>query len=165
MAFCGKCGASVPEGTAFCGSCGGRVGAAAPAPTGAAAGGPGAPAAASPGLPINLVYALTYVLGLITGILFLVLDPYKNDRKVRFHCFQSIFFHVVVIAIFVAAFIVEGMLAAISHGVLGLLFLPIHLLLSLGTLCIWLFLMYKAYQGEEFRLPVIGELAAKQAGS
>jgi uncharacterized membrane protein len=168
MAFCGNCGATVAEGTTFCGSCGGRVGAASSAPTGSATGSAGssagAPAAASPGLSINLVYALTYVLGLITGILFLVLDPYKNDRKVRFHCFQSIFFHVVVIAIFIAAFIVEGILAAVSGGVLGLLFLPIHLVLWLGTFGAWIFLMYKAYQGEEFRFPIIGALAAKQAG-
>lgn len=162
MAFCGNCGTAVAEGTAFCGKCGGRVGAGSSAPAGASA---GAPAAADAGLSSNLVYALAYFLGLFTGILFLVLDPYKNDRKVRFHCFQSIFFNVAVIAVFIALSVISGILSAISGGILALVLLPLHLLLSLAIFCYWLFVMYKAYQGEEYRIPFIGAFAAKQAGS
>lgn len=157
MAYCGKCGAQVAEGTSFCGSCGNPMGAAGSAP----AGGSGAGA----GLSTNVVCALAYVLGLITGIIFLVLEPYKNDRKVRFHCFQSIFFHVGVIAIFIALSIVSSVLGMVSRGFLGLIIVPLDMLLGFGSFCVWLFLMFKAYNGEDFQLPVIGSLAAKQAGS
>ncbi len=157
MAYCGKCGAQVAEGTSFCGSCGNAMGAGGSAP--AAGGG------AAAGLSTNVVCALAYVLGLITGIIFLVLDPYKNDRKVRFHCFQSIFFHLGVIGIFIALAIVSSILRMIGGGFLSLLIMPLDLLVWLGSLCAWIFLMFKAYNGEDFQLPVIGPLAAKQAGS
>ena len=51
-------------------------------------------AAAGSGLTPNVAGALAYLLGFITGVLFLVIDPFKNDRFVRFHAFQSIFFNV-----------------------------------------------------------------------
>jgi uncharacterized membrane protein len=159
MAFCGKCGAQVAEGTSFCGSCGSAAGGAGAAP--AAGGGAGA----GEGLSTNVVCALAYAVGLITGVIFLVLDPYKNDRKVRFHCFQSIFFHVGIIGIFIAIMFVSFFLRMIGGGMIGLIFVPIDMLLWFGSFCLWLFLMFKAYNGEEFQLPIIGPLAAKQAGS
>ena len=159
MAFCGKCGAQVAEGTSFCGSCGAAGGGAGAAP--AAGGGAGA----GEGLSTNVACALAYLLGLITGIIFLVLDPYKKDRKVRFHCFQSIFFHVGVIGLWIALMFVSAILAMISRGFLGLLILPLDMILGFGSFGLWLFLMFKAYNGEEFQLPIIGPLAAKQAGN
>ena len=56
----------------------------------------GAPmgAQAAPGLEENLACALCYALGLLTGIVFLVLAPYNQNKLIRFHAFQSIFFHV-----------------------------------------------------------------------
>jgi len=159
MAFCGKCGAQVAEGTSFCGSCGSAAGGAGAAPAAGAGAGTGE------GLSTNVVCALTYLVGLITGIIFLVLDPYKNDRKVRFHCFQSIFFHVATIGLWIVLMFVSGMLAVISRGFLGLLILPFEMLLGFGSFGLWLFLMFKAYNGEEFQLPIIGPLAAKQAGN
>jgi uncharacterized membrane protein len=142
------------EGTTFCGSCGAPVGGAAPA----------APSAASTGLTSNVAGCLAYVLGFITGIIFMVLDPYKNDKFVRFHSFQSIFFSVVIIGFSIVWAILSIILGLVSMGFLaGIMFL-ISLLIHLVFLCFWIFLMYKAYQNEYYRAPIIGDLAAKQAG-
>ncbi|HEV2418667.1 MAG TPA: zinc-ribbon domain-containing protein, partial [Terriglobia bacterium] len=87
MAFCPKCGTQVDAGAAFCKSCGASTGglwsggAAAPPP----------PGAGSTPMTSNVAALLTYILGFITGIIFLVIEPYKRDPFVRFHAFQSIF--------------------------------------------------------------------------
>src|SRR5262245_60319726 len=94
MPFCASCGTQV-EGR-FCPSCGSQVGAGSPAP--ASAGASVGPAAG--GMADNVASALCYVLGLITGILFLVLSPYNQNKSIRFHAFQSIFMHVAVIVLY-----------------------------------------------------------------
>ena len=93
-----------------------------------------------------------------------MIDPYKGDRFVRFHAFQSIFFNVAWIALWIAWMIVGLVLGAITKGLFFFLQVPIDLLLMVGGFCLWAFLMYSAYQGKFTRLPVIGALAAKQAG-
>ena len=94
-----------------------------------------------------------------------MIDPFKNDRFVRFHAFQSIFFNVAWIAFWIVWTIVGFMLGAISHGLFFLIQLPVNLLVSIGGLCLWLYLMYTAYQGKMVQLPIIGALAASQAGT
>src|ERR1035441_7001288 len=89
MAFCASCGAPV-EGK-FCAKCGTPMGADVP-PAGAT------PGPAATGMTDNAASALCYVLGLITGILFLVLAPYNQNKTIRFHAFQSIFLNVAWIA-------------------------------------------------------------------
>ena len=121
-------------------------------------------APANSGLQANTAGALAYLAGIVTGILFLVIDPYKSDRFVRFHAFQSIFFNVAWIALWIAWMIVGLVLGAITKGLFFFLQVPIDLVLMVGGFCLWAFLMYSAYQGKMTRLPVIGALAAKQAG-
>ncbi len=116
--------------------------------------------ASAGGLQPNIAGLLCYVLGLITGIVFLVLDPYNKDRFVRFHAFQAIFFHVAWIVLVIASSIISSVLPW-GLGFLGSL---IFLAVSLGGFLLWLYLMYKAYQNERFKLPVIGDLAEQQAG-
>jgi uncharacterized membrane protein len=123
-----------------------------------------APPVANSGLQANTAGALAYLAGIITGIIFLVVDPYKGDRFVRFHAFQSIFFNVAWIALWIAWMIVGLVLSAITKGLFFFLQLPIDLLLMAGGFALWAFLMYSAYQGKMTKLPVIGALAAKQAG-
>lgn len=160
MAYCAKCGAQIGEGVAFCGSCGAPVGA--PAAGGAT---PAASAGASTAaMAPNVAGLLAYILGLITGIIFLVLEPYKNDKFVRFHAFQSIFLHVAVIAFWILWMIVWGILGAVTGGILGLVSFPLGMLIGLGIFALWIFLMYKAYNNERYMLPYIGAMAAKQAG-
>ena len=113
MSFCQTCGTSVPDGSPTCTACGATQGAAAAsAMPGAAPGAmpgpiPGTMPAAAPlpaagaGLTPNVAGALAYLVGAITGILFLVIDPFKADRFVRFHAFQSIFFNLAWIAFWI----------------------------------------------------------------
>jgi uncharacterized membrane protein len=115
-------------------------------------------------MSVNAAAALAYLGGFVTGIIFLVIDPYKNDRFVRFHAFQCIFFNIAWIALWIAWVIVGFLLGAVTKGLFFLLAVPINLLLMVGGLLLWAWLMYSAYQGKTFKLPVIGALAAKQAG-
>ena len=151
MSYCQTCGAAFADGATFCPSCSARPQAMA------------SPAAAS-GLTANTAAALAYLAGIITGILFLVIDPYKRDGFVRFHAFQSIFFNIAWIVLWMAWMIVGLVLGAVTKGLFFLLQVPIDLVLMVGGFALWVFLMYSAYQGKMPRLPVIGALAAKQAG-
>ena len=175
MSFCQTCGTSLPDGSVTCTACGATQGAAAagaaPGPIPGAIPGPipgtipAAPLpAAGAGLTPNVAGALAYLVGAITGILFLVIDPFKADRFVRFHAFQSIFFNLAWIAFWILWTIVGLMLGAISHGLFFIIQLPINLLLFVGGFCLWAYLMYTAYQGKTVQIPVIGALAANQAG-
>jgi uncharacterized membrane protein len=117
--------------------------------------------AASSGMANNVVGLLCYIAGWITGLIFLLIEPYKNDKFVRFHAFQSIFFNVSLIPLYIV-FIILGFILGAIH--LGILMLPLWLLMAVGIFGTWIFLMFKAYNNETFKLPIIGQLAAKQAG-
>lgn len=174
MAFCSNCGAEVQG--RFCAKCGTPMSAAAagpsPDPPGTYAAPPPPPASAplpppaapvqAAGLEENMACALCYLLGLLTGILFLVLAPYNQNRLIRFHAFQSIFLNLAWIGIFIALSIIGIVLLPIPF--LGpILSIILHLGVSLGFFILWVMLMYKAYNRERWVLPVIGPLAEKQA--
>ncbi len=152
MAFCPNCGAQVNG--SFCGNCGATMGA------GAAPGAGPAQQPQSASMPGNTVAALCYLAGFITGIIFLVLAPYNADPKIRYHAWQSIGFNVALIVIM----ILLSILTALTGGILGLILAPVGLIIWLGSIVLWLFLMFKAYQGEGIHLPVVGDFAKKQAG-
>lgn len=154
MSFCPSCGKPFGPGAdrcAFCVSSATQSSAAAVAP-------------APSGMSINAAGALTYVAGLITAILFLFIDPYKSDRFVRFHAFQSLFFNLAWIGFWIVWAVIGLVLSAVTKGLFFFIQTPIDLVLMLGGFCLWIFLMYSASQGRTFRLPIIGGLAAKQAG-
>ena len=162
MPFCPSCGAPV-EGR-FCAKCGASVEA---APGGAGPGaGPAPPppgAGAVAGMEDNVAGALCYLLGFVTGILFLVLEPYSKRPFVRFHALQSILFCAAWIALSIALSIAFGIVGAVLHF-LWFMLLPLRGLVGLVGFLIWLFLMYKAYNHEWYQLPLVGPIAAKQAG-
>ena len=120
--------------------------------------------AASAGIEENVAAALCYLVGVLTGVLFLVLEPYNRNRVVRFHAFQSIF-------LWIAAMVTGMVLSVLAYPIAALPFIGwlivilMWLAFSLGILVLWLFLMYKAYNKERFVLPVIGAWAEKQAQS
>jgi uncharacterized membrane protein len=154
MSFCPSCGKPLSEGSANCGFCGAAVR-------------PSVAVAATPqpsGMSVNAAGALAYVAGFITGIIFLAVDPYKRDPFVRFHAFQSIFFNIAWIGFWILWIILGLILSAVTKGLFFIIQIPIDLVITLGGLCLWGFLMYSASQGKRFRLPVIGAFAAKQAG-
>ena len=138
MPFCANCGTAV-EGQ-FCAKCGSAVA------------GPAA-AAASNAMADNVAAALCYVLGLITGIIFLLIAPYNQNKTIRFHAFQSIFLHVACIAVIIVGNIVLGMMHL-------WMFEP---LLGLAFFILWIFMIVKAWQGDKIVLPVVGQFAQLQA--
>ena len=104
------------------------------------------------GVDENVEGALCYVFGLLTGIVFLLLE--KDNKFVRFHAMQSILVNIAM----VVTLIVLGTI---------LMFIPIvgwvlNMLLYLAALGLWLLLMFKAYSGEKYKLPVVGDIAEQQ---
>lgn len=123
----------------------------------------GQPAPAAGGMEDNVASALCYLLGLITGVLFLVLEPYNKNKVVRFHAFQSIFFNIGAIVVNIAFSIVFSIMRHVLPLSMWVLFTLLSLGLSLLMLGAWAFLMYKAYNREMFKIPFLGDLAEKQA--
>lgn len=154
MAFCPNCGSQVTAG-GFCQNCGTPVaGGTAPAGAGAAYAPPATPVSAS-GLTENVASALCYLFGLVTGIIFLLLAPYNQNKTVRFHAFQSIFMHVAIIVLWILYTVTSFM----THGI-GFLLFP---LFSLLVIALWLYMMFSAYNNKKVKLPIVGDLAEKQA--
>jgi uncharacterized membrane protein len=102
----------------------------------------------STGLDSNLAGLLCYLLGVVTGIVFLIVE--KDDEFVRFHAFQST-------ATFGALIVLSAVFSVIPLlGWVG------NLLLGPVSLVLWIVLMVKAFQGERFKLPVVGDWAEAQ---
>lgn len=170
MSACQSCGSALSAGTSFCQSCGAPT-ALRTDPSMALVDGVEQVTASSPSeetgskiMDTNLVGALAYLAGFVTGIIFLVLDPYKSNSFVRFHAFQSIFFNLAWIGFWIFELFVSAVLTPLTAGVFGLIALPLMLLFVVAGFGIWVFLMYQAYQQKLFRLPVVGKLAADRAG-
>ncbi len=159
--FCASCGAQMADTASVCPACG--KGAAQPTGGGAAAAPAAAPAPSS-GLADNVAGLLCYSpVGLIADIVFLVTDPYKSNKFVRFHSFQSLFLAGAWFVIFIGMSIVSAIATTII-GPLALLLVPVEMLLGLAFLVLFVVMMIKAYGNNMTQLPIIGPMAAKQAG-
>lgn len=110
---------------------------------------------AGSGLDPNIASALSYLCGWVTGLIFVLLE--KDNKEVKFHAWQSIFISLFCIAYFVATFILSFI--PFVGIILGLL----NIFVSLGLLALMVVCMVKAFQGSRLNLPVISELAEKQA--
>ncbi len=155
MAFCKACGQEI--GTAgFCPKCGAsQAGVATPAAVQPATGVAASPTA---GLEENVAGLLCYVLGWLTGIIFLLID---KRPFVKFHAAQSIVVFGGLMILRIGLIFMAGTMGGImGYGTLGLL----SMVLGLLTLVLWIFLMFKAYQHELFKLPVAGPIADGIAG-
>jgi len=95
------------------------------------------------GIKKEMAGALAYVLGPVTGIFFLVTS---KDSFVRFHAMQSI-------VAFVVLFVLQWGL-----GITIILF-PLSAIIGLITFALWLILIYKAWQGDEWEAPIFGKMA------
>ena len=161
MAFCGNCGSEV-EGQ-FCAKCGTLVSGPATAGTGTGTASPLYPnqtaVAQSGGLQENMACALCYAVMIVTGIVFLAMAPYNQNRLIRFHAWQSIFVWIGLVIMSIAMMVLTGI--PILGWIVALVMWPV---LMLGSLGLWLWLMYKAYSNERVVLPIVGPLAEKQAG-
>jgi uncharacterized membrane protein len=114
------------------------------------------------GLDANVGALLCYLpicgISLIYSIIVLVTD--KTNKVVRFHAFQSLLLTVGYIVVVIAISIISAILAQIS-GTLGGLFSLLIWLVMLAFLGLMIFGCIKAYQGQSFKLPVIGDMADK----
>ncbi len=111
------------------------------------------------GLAKNVAGLLCYVLGWISGIVFILMR--KQDKFVRFHARQSVI-------VFGALTIVESIVIVIGLEIarfvpINVITLPSLLIFALGFL-LWALPMVKAYQGTMYKLPWAGNLAEKWAG-
>jgi uncharacterized membrane protein len=112
----------------------------------------------------NIMGALAYLIGWLTGLIMYVM--YKDKSKfVTFHGLQSIFLSIVEMVVFFVLFVIIWVvgivLAMVTFGV-GMIVAPIGMLLVLVlALAVTVFMMWKAYNGEKYKLPYIGDLAEK----
>lgn len=117
------------------------------------------------GLKENVASLLTYVFGFITGIIFFVIE--KNNKVVRFHAMQSILVSAALAVLMIALSIVSFILGLVLFFMLPVvitLFTIINAVVGLGSLAIFILCIVKAYQGGVYKLPIIGEYAAKFSG-
>jgi uncharacterized membrane protein len=138
--FCSKCGAENPEGAKFCSKCGAGLGTSV---------GVSPEAESSTGLSANVAGLLCYVLGWVTGIIFIVLE--KKSTFVRFHAWQSIMtFGVLTVAQLIFGWIpFAGWIISILIGIL--------------MFVLWLILMIQAGTGKMWKVPGAGDWAERQA--
>lgn len=146
MAFCKACGQEIGSAT-FCPKCGANQSATtAPAPV------TGSVAAPVEGLQENIAGLLCYLVGWITGIIFLLID---KRPFVKFHAAQSIVVFGGLSIIRIALVFMHGFGGVVSWGFLGL----IGLAISLIGVVLWVVLMVKAYQHQLFRVPIAADIA------
>lgn len=98
----------------------------------------------------NVEAALAYLVSPFTGILVFIFE--RENKFVRFHAMQSILFGV---ASFIASW-AAGMLVSVLIGILLVPFVAI------ASFVLWLVLMWKAYNNQEFALPFLGKIAKDQ---
>jgi len=101
----------------------------------------------SSGMNQNIAGLLCYAAGWITGLIFFLIE--KENKFVRFHAMQSM----MVFGGLTVLFMVLGFIP-----IVGWMLMPV---LAIAQLILWVLLMVKAYQGETFKLPMVGDLAEK----
>jgi uncharacterized membrane protein len=116
------------------------------------------PSTTQSGLSENAAGGLAYVT-IIPAIIFLVVEPYNKSSYIRFHAWQCIFLAIAWIIVDVAISIFGRLMSFMSLLAFGL-----YPLVALAMLILWIMVLIKAFNGERFKLPLIGDLAEKQAG-
>ena len=109
------------------------------------------------GLSDNAAGGIAYIT-IIPAIVFLILEPYKKSSFVRFHAWQSIFF-------FVAWAAIDILIGVVQNLVPSAVFLTLTVLqlVGLAIFVVWIVVFVSAFNGKRFKLPLIGQLAKKQA--
>ena len=109
----------------------------------------------------NIIAALSYLLGFVTGLIFLYVEPYNQDEYVRFHARQSIGFSVAWFAINV----VVGVFIAVLPQFLSVILNFLLTIVNIALAVYWIVLMYKAYNGERYRIPELADIVDSIAGT
>lgn len=103
---------------------------------------------------------LCYILGIITGLIFFLIE--KSNDVVRFHAAQSVVFSGSVIVLWIVLAIL-GIVVSTVSWTLGNLFSLLTLIVWLGLFVLWVVLLIKGYSGEKWKLPILGDLAERMA--
>ena len=159
MAFCKACGQDV-GGATFCPKCGAAQAVASGGGQGAAVTAP-VDASATAGMEENVAGLLCYIFGWISGLIFLLID---KRPFVKFHGAQSIALSISFFVVWVAFWIVTmilGLITAMMHFPIGFLMAFLFPVVILAFFITFIFCMYKAYQHEMFKLPIIGNIVEK----
>ena len=127
---------------------------------------PGQIGKSSTGLDENIAALLSYVFGWVSGLVFFLME--KDSKLVRFHAMQSILFCVVIAVLSIALwvltflfFLVGAMLPDVMGSLLALLGTFIWIIFSIALLIGWVLCLVRAYQGQFYKLPFIGNMADK----
>lgn len=158
MAFCKACGQDVGEAT-FCPKCGASQGGSQSAAVTAPAAAP-----ATAGMEENVAGLLCYLFGWLSGLIFLLID---KRPFVRFHGAQAIAFNIGFFAVWILYLIfsfILTMVTAMLHFPIGFISFFLLPVIGIAFVATWIFLMYKAYSHEKFKLPIIGNLVEKMVG-
>lgn len=115
--------------------------------------------ASSSGLSENAAGGLAYIT-IIPAVIFLLVEPYNKSSYIRFHSWQCIFMAIA----WIVADVAIGILARL-FSFMGLFAFGLYPLVALAMLILWIIVLIKAFNGERFKLPVVGDLAEKQARS
>jgi uncharacterized membrane protein len=115
-----------------------------------------------PGIAFNVAGLLSYLLWPVAGIFFLLAGPYNRSRFVRFHAFQALFLGLGAFIVAIALQVMTSILALIPilGWIAGVL---IWIAYGITILIVAVMLMYKAYNGEQYSVAVIGNLARQQS--
>ena len=146
MPFCTQCGNQVAPADVFCARCGARQ------QTSASSAAPAGAADPLAGMPPRTASILCYipVVGWIASVVVLASDRFRDIRPVRFHAFQGLYLGV--------AWVLNGWV--LGHMMWGDLHI-VHDMVNLALLVMSIFMMVKAAHGQEYSLPVFGELAQR----
>lgn len=160
MAFCSACGQEIGT-AAFCPKCGASQ--AAPA-TSTAPVAEAAPASPTAGMEENLAGLLCYLFGWISGLIFLLID---KRPFVRFHGAQSIALNLSFFVVWVAFWMVTailGFITAMMHLPVGFLMAFLFPVVIIAFFVLFIYCMYKAYQHEKYKVPIIGDIVERMVG-
>ena len=141
---CAKCGTKNAEGTKYCQNCGSMLDTQAAKVAGS-----------TTSLEPNVAGLLCYLVGWITGLVFILIE--KENKFVRFHAVQSIVTFGALNVLIVVFGILDGL------DVIGVPFRIFWTLTLVLGVVLWIVLMVKAYQGERYKLPIAGDIAEKNS--
>lgn len=160
MAFCKTCGNELGA-AAFCPKCGASQSASVSPSAGSAGTVAVSTASGTEGIQENVAGLLCYVFGWLSGLIFLLID---KRAFVRFHGAQAIAFNIAIVAVWFAFWIVVlilGFIAAMMHMPIGFLTIFLWPVIGIGIFASWIYVMYKAYQHEKYKLPIIGNIVER----
>lgn len=117
----------------------------------------------SMGMAPHVAAALSYVFGWITGLIFFLSE--KQNKFVRFHAMQSLVMSGAYFILYmVLGMMLFPMIMGSSLAMLGTLMMVLNLV-GLAVLILWIVCIVQAATGKWFKLPLIGDLAAKWSGN